>query len=88
MLLQNARLHGAHQASSSPGTTASPARKTTSYGQAFFKITGGGHKLVKVHLSKAGRALLAHHPSVTAWAIVKFAGKGARSYERKLKLHR
>jgi hypothetical protein len=86
--LQNARLHGALQASGNLGVTASAARKTTSYGHASFKIAAGGHKAVKVHLSKAGRALLAHHHTVTVWAIVKFAGKGARSYERKLKLHR
>jgi hypothetical protein len=43
---------------------------------------------VKVHRSRAARALLAHHRSVTVWAIVKFRGKGAKSYETKLKLHR
>jgi hypothetical protein len=44
--------------------------------------------VVKVHLSRAARALLAHHQSVTIWAIVKFSGKRAKSYEKKLKLHR
>ena len=43
---------------------------------------------MKVHLLRAARALLAHHRSVTVWAIVKFGGKSAKSYETKLKLHR
>ena len=78
----------AHQASAGLDAAGSAARKTTSYGHASFKIAAGGHKLVKVHLSRAARALLAHHRSVTVWAIVKFRGKGATSYETKLKLHR
>jgi hypothetical protein len=86
--LQNVRLRGAHQASVDPGAAAFVVRKTTSYGHASFKIAAGGHKMVKVRLSRAGRALLAHRGSVTVWAIVKFKGKGARSYETKLKLHR
>jgi hypothetical protein len=85
---RNARLRGAQQASVGLDAAGSAAPKTTSYGHAPFKIAAGGHKLVKVHLSRAARALLAHHRSVTVWAIVKFRGKGAKSYETKLKLHR
>ena len=84
LLLQNARQRGALQAA----TPASAARKVTSYGRASFKLGPGGHKVIKVRLSRAARALLAHHRSMTAWAIVKFSGKGARSYETKLTLHR
>jgi hypothetical protein len=88
LLLQDARKREALQVSAALGGTALAARKTTSYGHASFKITAGGHKVVKVHLSRAGRALLAHHHSVTIWAIVKFGGKRAKSYQKKLKLHR
>jgi hypothetical protein len=88
LLLQNVRLRGAHQASSDPPAAAFAARKTTAFGHASFKISAGGHKVVRVRLSRAGRALLAHHRSATAWAIVKFSAKGARSYQTKLKLHR
>ena len=88
LLLQDARLRGALGASPDLGAAAFAARKTTSYGHASFKIAAGGHKVVRVRLSRAGRALLAHHRSVTAWAIVKFSTAGARSYQTKLKLHR
>jgi hypothetical protein len=88
LLLQDARLGGALGASPDLGAAAFAARKTTSYGHASFKIAAGGHKVVRVRLSRAGRALLAHHRSVTAWAIVKLSTAGARSYQTKLKLHR
>jgi hypothetical protein len=88
LLLQDARKRGAVQAVAALGGTAFAARKTTFYGHASFKITAGGHKVVKVHLTRPGRALLAHHHTVTIWAIVKFSGKRAKSYQKKLKLHR
>jgi hypothetical protein len=87
LLLQGARLPGALQASRDRGATVVAAGKTTSYGHASFRIRAGGHKVVKVTLSRAGRALLAHHHTVMVWAIVKFSGTGGKSYEAKLKLH-
>ena len=56
LVLQNARLRGAHQASAGLDAAGSAAHKTTSYGHASFKIAAGGHKVVNVHLSRAARA--------------------------------
>lgn len=64
------------------------ARKRRSYGAAKFHVKAGKSATVKVHLNKAGRALLVHRSSASIYARFTFTAGGGKPKSARVTLKR
>ena len=88
LLLQDVPLPRGQTARSRDQGTASKAHQAVTYGAASFRIAAHGRKAIVIHLSKAGKQLLARHRTAQVWANVKLTGSATKSYDARIKIYR
>jgi hypothetical protein len=67
------------------GSAAAVKHKAVSYGKAILRIPAGQSRMVKIRLTRAGRALMRRHRRVTVRATVSIAGHRVASRSVTLK---
>ena len=87
VLLQNGAATAAQDTIATDAGRAFAARMTT-YGSAAFTVSKGKRKTVAIHLSSAGRRLLAAHRSARVWANVRLKRGSIRTLASRITLKR